>query len=81
MPTQYNPPIVPRVVTYTSSIKGVNLTMNKDEVHIIPDKACDNMPPQHRAQGIDITHVMPMEDEMWDKTQKYIHKYNMRSSP
>ena len=26
-------------------------------------------------------HVIPMEDEDWDKTQKYIHKYNTRSSP
>ena len=72
---------MPRGVLAARVYIHVNPTLNYREAYIIPDKLYDNIQPQHTALDTDTPHVIPMEEVMWDKTQKYIHKYNTRSSP
>ena len=50
------------------------------KVHIIPDE--DNnvsVHPRRQLRHNAAPHVIPMEEDPWEKAHNYIHKYNTRS--
>ena len=52
------------------------------KIHVItdPDRTTPTL-QQHSPQKRGTAHIIPPDVQPWESTQKYIHKYNTRSSP
>ena len=70
MTKQYTP--VPRVNLPKSTQK---------EIYIIPEENNTKAPPAVTTPPTNAPHVIPINEDPWEKANTYIHKYNTRCSP
>ena len=83
------------VIADTPSPRVLNTTSDRihNDIHVIPvesPRMVGDVTPRNKKQSTPgmqsprldtLPHVIPMDEGEWDNTQKYIHKYNTRSSP
>ena len=52
-------------------------TIDNNETYGTSEKTVNNMQTPTTTQQPDTPHIIPMKEELWDKTKHYIHKYDM----